>query len=178
MLCRTALRVLLCEHLRCGNEQLSFGAAAGGKPFALVDGRPAQAAFNISHSGQNGLIVLAPAGRVGVDIEEYARHRRLDELIEAVFGPNERTALAATSGDGRLRLFFRFWTLKEAVAKALGTGLSFDVSRFEIPEAVRSGESSGLLRIPQVSEARWHLTAIDDQRFAAAVAQEIGETSH
>ena len=177
MLCRAALRALLCEHLRCDNEQLSFGAADGGKPFALVDGRPARSAFNVSHSGHHGLIALAPAGRVGVDVEEYAEHRRLDELIEAVFGPNERAELAATRGDERMRQFFRLWTLKEAAAKALGTGLSFDVSRFEIPAAIRSGESRGVLRIPQVSEARWQLTAIDDQRFAAAVAQEIGATS-
>lgn len=172
VLCRAALRSLLCTHLDCDNAQLSFGAADGGKPFALLDGRPADVGFNVSHSGRHGLIAVSPAGRVGVDLEERVPRRDLDRLIEAVFGPDERADLASVAGDDRTRLFFRLWTLKEAVAKALGTGLSLDVSRFEIPAAIRSGESRGVLRIPRISEARWQLTAIDDQRFAAAVAQE------
>ncbi len=177
VLCRAALRSLLCTHLGYDNARLSFGAADGGKPFALVDGRPVEVGFNVSHSGRHGLIAVAPAGRVGVDLEERVPRHDLDRLIEAVFGPDERTDLAAVAGDDRIRLFFRLWTLKEAVAKALGTGFSVDVSRFEIPQAIRSGESRGVLRIPQISEARWQLTAIDDRRFAAAVAREIGETS-
>lgn len=143
-----------------------------------MGGRPVDIGFNVSHSGWHGLIAVAPAGRVGVDLEECVPRLDFDRLIEAVFGPDERANLAAVAGDDRIRLFFRLWTLKEAVAKAIGTGLSFDVSRFEIPEAIRSGESHGVLRIPQISEAGWQLTAIDDRRFAAAVAQEIGETSH
>ena len=172
MLCRAALRSLLCEHLGCGNEMLSFGAGKHGKPFALVDARPVPLAFNISHSGRNGLIALASAGRIGVDAEEYQQHRKLDELIEAVFGPNERAELADTSGDARIRLFFRLWTLKEAAAKALGTGLSFDVSRFEIPAAIRAGAAGGLFRIPEVPDVQWQLTDIGDEVFAAALAQE------
>jgi len=172
VLCRAALRSLLCEHLGCGNDLLSFGAAKHGKPFALVGARPVPLAFNVSHSGQHGLIALAPAGRVGVDVEEYEQHRKLDELIEAVFGPNEQAEMAALTGGDRVRLFFRLWTLKEAVAKALGTGLSFDVARFEIPAAIRSGATGGLFRIPQVPDVQWQLTDIGDEQFAAALAQE------
>ncbi len=177
VLCRAALRSLLCTDLDCDNARLSFGVADGGKPFALMGGRPLDVGFNVSHSGRHGLITLVPAGRVGVDLEERVPRPDLDRLIEAVFGPDERADLTAAAGHDRTRLFFRLWTLKEAVAKALGTGLSFDVSRFEVPAAIRSGESRGVLRIPQLSPAAWRLTAIDDRRFAAAVAQEISGTS-
>lgn len=173
VLCRAALRSLLCTHLGCDNERLSFGAAKGGKPFALVDGRPVDVGFNVSHSGRHGLIALLATGQVGVDVEEYVPRRDLDQLIAAVFGPDEQADLAAVSGADRVRLFFRLWTLKEAVAKALGTGLSFDVSRFEIPGAIRSGAERGLLRIPQVPDPEWQLTDLGDERFAAAVAQEF-----
>ena len=177
VLCRAALRSLLCTDLGCDNAQLSFGAADGGKPFAVVAGRPVDFGFNVSHSGRHGLIAVAPAGRVGVDLEERVPRHDLDRLIEAVFGPDERTDLAAVAGDDRTRLFFRLWTLKEAVVKALGTGLSFDVSRFEIPASIRSGAEGGLFRIPQVADVQWRLSDIGDERFAAAVAQEIRETS-
>lgn len=173
MLCRAALRSLLCTHLGCDNELLSFGAAEGGKPFALVDGRAVDVGFNVSHSGRHGLIALAPSGRVGVDVEECVPRRDFDRLSEAVFGPRERADLAAVAGGERIRLFFRLWTLKEAVAKALGTGLSFDVSRFEIPAAIRSGARRGTLRLAQIPDVRWQLADIGDERFAAAAAQQI-----
>ena len=173
VLCRAALRSLLCEQLGCANERLSFAAAEGGKPYALVDGRPVAVGFNVSHSGRHGLIALAPGGRVGVDVEECVARRDLDRLIGAVFGPEERADLAAVAGPERIRLFFRFWTLKEAVTKALGTGLSFDVSGFEIPAAIRSGARRGALRIPQIPDVQWQLTDIGDERFAAAAAQEV-----
>ncbi|MDE0652209.1 MAG: 4'-phosphopantetheinyl transferase superfamily protein [bacterium] len=177
VLCRAALRSLLCTHLNCDNARLSFGAADGGKPFALVDGRPVEVGFNVSHSGRHGLIALAPSGRVGVDVEERVPRRDLSRLIAATFGPDERADLAALTGGDRVHLFFRLWTLKEAVAKALGTGLSFDVSRFEIPAAIRSGATGDLFRVPQVRDVQWQLTDIGDEQFAAAVAQEAVGTS-
>jgi 4'-phosphopantetheinyl transferase len=176
VLCRAALRALLCEHLGCENERLSFAAAKHGKPFALVDARPVPAAFNVTHGGQHGLIALAPSGRLGVDAEDYAPHRKLDDLVEAVLGPNEQAELAAVTGDDRTRLFFRLWTLKEAVTKALGTGLSLDVSRFEIPAPVRAGTTRCVLRVPDAPEVAWQLDSLCNERFAAAVAQEINAT--
>lgn len=172
VLCRAALRSLLCTQLGCDDERLSFAAAEGGKPFALVDGRPVDLGFNVSHSGRHGLIALAPGGRVGVDVEERVARRDFDRLIEAVFGPEEQADLAAVAGPERIRLFFRLWTLKEAVAKALGAGLSFDVSGFEIPAAIRSGARQGALRIPQIPDVQWQLADIGDERFAAAAAQQ------
>lgn len=173
VLCRAALRSLLCTQLGCGNERLSFGAAEGGKPFALVDGRPVDAGFNVSHSGRHGLIALAPGGRVGVDVEECVARRDFDRLIEAVFGPNERADLAAVAGPERIRLFFRFWTLKEAVVKALGAGLSLDVSGFEVPAPMRAGTARCVFRIPDAPEVSWRLDSLCNERFAAAAAQEV-----
>lgn len=173
VLCRAALRSLLCAHLGCENAELSFASAEGGKPFALVDGEPVDVGFNVSHSGRHGLIALA-AGRVGVDVEEYSPRRDLNRLATAVFGPNEQADFAAAADDhDRIRVFYRLWTLKEAVAKALGVGLSFGVSRFEIPAAIRSGTTGGLFRIPQVRDVQWQLTDIGDERFAAAAAHEV-----
>ena len=60
VLCRASLRSLLCGALNCRNQQLALGASEHGKPFATVDGLQAPIAFNVSHSGQHGLIALAP----------------------------------------------------------------------------------------------------------------------
>lgn len=172
VLCRASLRSLLCDELSCGNHQLAFGASEHGKPFATVDGMQAPIAFNVSHSGQHGLIAMAPRGRVGVDVEERAAQRNLDLLIDAVLGPRERADVMEACGRRRLEVFLDLWTLKEALGKAHGLGLSFDVSSFEIPPDIRNGARSGVLRLPGMPEVAWRLANIGTDRFAAAVAQE------
>lgn len=174
VLCRASLRSLLCSALDCDNQRLAFDTAEHGKPFATVDGRPAPISFNVSHSGQHGLIALASRGRVGVDVEERVPQRNLDTLVEAVFGPDERADVAAAGGSQKLRLFLDLWTMKEALSKALGTGLSMDVSVFEVPQTMRQGAASGSFRFAEVPDVTWRLHNIGTERFAAAVAHEDG----
>ena len=174
VLCRASLRSLLCSALDCSNQRLTFDTAEHGKPLAMVDGRPASISFNVSHSGRHGLIALAARGRVGVDVEERVPQHNLDTLVDAVFGPNERADMAAASGSRKLHLFLDLWTMKEALSKALGTGLSMDVASFEIPQAMREGAASGCFRFAEMPDVTWMLHNIGTERFAAAVAYEDG----
>ena len=173
-LCRAALRALLCDELRCSNERLAFGATEHGKPFAIVQGLPARIGFNVSHSGKHGLIALAPEGRLGVDVEECVPHRNLDTLIETVFTPDERAELALIEGEDRHRAFFRLWTVKEALVKAEGTGLSLDPSLFEVPPAMRRGARSAVFAFPQTPSVRWRVESFDGDDFVAAVRSRTG----
>ncbi len=128
-LCRSALRAILCNRLECQNEDLSFGVSSHGKPFALLRGVQVNVSFNVSHSGNNGMIAVADSGqRLGVDLEETVPKRNLRALIEAVMGPEEQARLALLHGPDKLRLFYHIWTCKEALVKALGTGFATDVS--------------------------------------------------
>ena len=172
VLCRAALRAILCRRLGCSNERLSFGSSCRGKPFALVDETPAAISFNLSHSGKHGLIALVPHGRLGVDVEEYVPRKDFDELGEAVFGPHEQSALARARGRDRVQLFFRFWTIKEALIKALGLGFTLDVSQFEVPPALHRGRIS-VFRFPQLPEVQWRVEYIGNEDFSAAIAHEL-----
>lgn len=172
-LCRAALRRVLCRALHCSNEELSFGTSAYGKPFALVGGVPASIAFNVSHSGRHGLIAVAPRRRIGVDVEERSPRRDIDGDIRLLFSPEERARLNEANGHRRLELFWNLWTMKEALLKALGTGLSRDTTGFTIPTATSSGARRIDFRFPDMPSTRWQLQALDDTRFAAAVALEI-----
>lgn len=177
VLCRASLRSLLCDALNCSNDELGFESAKHGKPFATVKGRPTSFGFNVSHSGAHGLIALASSGRVGVDVEEFAQQRNLELLIEGTFGPNEQAELAALRGNRKLRLFFTLWTIKEALSKAHGWGLSLDVSRFEVPENLRQGEMHGSFQLSDLgdfsdTDDTWHVSNIGTDKFAAAMVRE------
>ena len=172
-LCRAALRAILCRRLGCENGQLAFETSRHGKPFATVDGVPVPESFNVSHSGDHGLIAFAPAGRLGVDIEERVAHRNLDLLAETVLDDQEQALLARTRGDARTHLFFKLWTMKEALVKAHGMGMALEPSRFQIPAAMLGGTTQSTFQSPEMPGVRWRLDDLGNEQFAAAVAHEL-----
>lgn len=177
-LCRAALRINLCERLGCANEELSFGYLEHGKPFARVNGVRSPVSFNISHSGSHGLIAFAPYDGLGVDLEERAPERDFDGIGRSVYGPDERRRLTAAAGREKVDLFYRLWSLKEALIKALGTGFTLNPSRFEIPPAMLGGEPVAVFRFPHRPAERYWLEDLGEPRFAAALAfrLEAGES--
>ncbi len=172
-LCRAALRYLLCLQLGCENSQLTFGLARYGKPFALMDGRPVGIRFNVTHSDPHGLITITRGVRVGIDVEQSSRLRDFDGIATMVFGPNEQAEIASLSGEEKARLFFRFWTLKEALVKALGTGLTTKLTEVEISPEIRQGAPRGVFRFPDRPETSWALEDLSTPEYAAAIASEI-----
>ena len=171
VLCRSALRAILCGQLGFDNRQLTFGESRYGKPYAMLHNKLITTSFNISHSGKHGLIALAPHGKLGVDVEERVAREDIDDLSKLVFGPNEQTALALTAGSRKIDLFFKFWTIKEALIKAVGMGFSLDPSSFEIPSAMYSGTKSRF-QFPQMPAPKWQIEYIGNDEFAAAIAYE------
>ena len=164
---------MLCARLGCRNEQLTFGVSRYGKPFALVQGIPASVSFDVTHSGNHGLVAFAPAGRLGVDIEERVHRRDLDGLITTVLGPTEQAELASAHGYHRMHLFFSLWTIKEALLKALGLGFSLDMSQFEIPLDMCRGMKKSIFQFPHLPTISWRLDNLSNEHFAAAIAHEM-----
>lgn len=174
VLCRAALRFTLCARLGCDNERLSFGYAEHGKPFGLVDGENLCVSFNVSHSGKHGLIALASHGRLGVDVEDRTARINIDSIIKTVFTPAEQAEFTSIQESRKRDLFFTFWTLKESLIKALGTGFSLNPARFEIPTEIRRGDKKAVFRFPQHPDDCWNLKNIENEEFAAAIAHEMG----
>lgn len=172
-MCRAALRRILCDRLGCTNEQLTFGESEHGKPFAVVNGRRVSINFNVTHSGRHGLLAFKSLGRIGIDVEERRSYRHIDLVSESVFGVTERRELKSVQGQRKAEMFFKLWTVKESLVKALGAGMSIDTSLFEVPERMRRGEKRDVFVFPQLPETRWQLEDISEGRFAAAIAYEF-----
>ena len=172
-LCRAALRINLCHRLGCSNRELSFGYLEHGKPFAKVNGVPSGSSFNVSHSGRHGLIGFASRDGLGVDLEVRTPGRDFDGIGSRVYGPRERLALSAAAGRRKADLFYRLWSLKEALIKALGTGFSLSPSRFEVPRPMIEGERSAVFRFPHLPSEPYWLEDLGEPRFAAACAYRL-----
>lgn len=172
-LCRAVLREIVCCNLNCRNDELSFAVSRFGKPFACVGGTPADISFNVSHGGRHGLIAVAQQGQIGVDVEERNTGRKLDSYISTLFAPGERAELERSQGNKKVELFYRLWTMKEALVKAAGDGLTLDTCEFEIPLAMIHGESVGEFSFPGKPSIRWRLQDIGNEQFAAAIAREL-----
>lgn len=90
-----------------------------GPPALLGTGTPLR--ISLSHTAGHGLLAVA-GFPVGADLEER-RPLDLATVGGKALTARERTVLAAAPPGDHSRLFFRCWTRKEAVLKAVGTGI-------------------------------------------------------
>lgn len=112
-----------------GPDQWGFDQTDYGKPFITNPLRQALF-FNVSHT--DGLVVIAVSRQsvLGVDVE-YGQ-RVLDDLplMRRCFTDAEWQWLMSLSPNAQVQLFWKLWTLKEAVIKAEGKGVSMDLQSF------------------------------------------------
>ena len=164
---RGALRLLLARHLGRPAEALRFAQGPHGKPF-VADCRPTPIEFNVSHSAGRGLIAIARAP-VGVDIEFLGREADFCLVAKGVLTATEQAALARKAGLERAVLFYRLWTCKEALIKAIGMGFACPPQGFEVPYALIEGARSARFSFPG-DTASWLLTDLSEGAYAAALA--------
>lgn len=117
---RQFLHGRMLAHRLLGPGRWAIDAGPDGRPRALAaDGRPGPC-LSISHSGRYAAAAAAEVGVVGIDVE-VARHRRdCLALAEAYLSGNERRMVAAEGETA----FLAFWTMREALAKMRGGGVS------------------------------------------------------
>jgi len=89
--------------------------------------------FNISHTRGLVACVVVRGIDCGIDVESIGRFRDLGHLAPSILAPSELTRWTALPQDDRPFLLSRYWTIKEAYAKALGLGMSlpFEQTAFE-----------------------------------------------
>ena len=129
---RGALRMLLGAYVGAAPTLLAFGVSATGKPF-LEDAPWLR--FNLAHSDALALVAVARDIEVGVDVERRRAVGDAAALAARYFAPEEAGELATLPEDMRSDAFLRCWTLKEAVLKGTGKGLSQPLDSFRVAGA-------------------------------------------
>ena len=131
---RFLLRRVLSGYLRCDPADVRYRTGPQGKLFLAHPGPH----FNASHSHGLALLAVAPAVPVGCDVERLDDAIDIDRTAEQLFACGERHQIRQASSSERQRIFFQYWTRKEAYVKATGAGLlqplaSFDLSSSMVP---------------------------------------------
>jgi 4'-phosphopantetheinyl transferase len=138
------LRLELSRRAGRSPKDWRFAATALGKPYLLDP--PRDIRFSLSHARGMVAVAIAEGVEIGVDVECADRRAESMTLAKRFFAPLEIAQLAAVEGAARRDLFFAIWTLKEAVVKATGQGLSRALDSFYVtvdPPRVAMLDGSG-----------------------------------
>ena len=150
-LSRGLLRLVLARYLNFAPAEIEIDRScpdcgrSHGKP--RLARRPDMAIqaleFSVSHGGD--LLVLAFAGNapVGVDVEPIGALEDVGaELLDFTLTAAERLRLLEVPAPERRRIFLRHWTGKEAILKALGTGLDVEPQAVTLPPFPANGKAT------------------------------------
>jgi 4'-phosphopantetheinyl transferase len=157
--------------------RLAAAAALGRDPATVpltrdAHGRPVVAGgalhVSLSHSGPVGAVALA-GHPVGVDVEHLRADRDELAIARRWFTPAEARLVEA--GPDRAASFGALWTAKEAVLKALGTGLAGGLDRVALRLDADGCPRLEALGDDRAAHERWTIAALPaPETYRAAVA--------
>lgn len=124
------VRCLLSRYAPVPPEMWQFETNSYGRPEIAHPQIDQPLRFNLSHT--HGLIAcgITLARDLGVDVEDVTRSQVGVDLADRYFAPQEVADLLAQPVEVQQRVFFDYWTLKEAYIKARGMGLSIPLDKF------------------------------------------------
>jgi 4'-phosphopantetheinyl transferase len=137
-----------------GGEEPRFARSLLGRPELM---RPihdaAVPSFNLTHTRGFAACAILNGAPVGIDAENLLRPIDAAEMAARWFAPSEILLLDQIAPERRTEMFFRIWTLKEAILKTTGHGLRIEPQLFAV-DPDRGGTSIHEdLGLP----ARWRL---------------------
>jgi 4'-phosphopantetheinyl transferase len=164
---RGILRDVLGRYLGADPAELGFVEGEFGKPGLTAEWQHTGLRFNLSHTRDFAVYAVAEGREVGVDVEAIDRPVECRELAWRYFSASEAEKLLHLPDDLQTTAFFRCWTRKEALVKAVGKGLSVPLDSFEVPFI--PGENGGRI----LGAEGWFLKALDlPEGYEGAVVAE------
>lgn len=126
------LRRMLSDRLPVAPSDWQFTLNPQGKPEAVLPPEAPAWRLNLSHTRGMVAVALAIGHEVGVDVERRCRHGLSLDLAHQFFAPDEVAMLHSLPAEELDDGLIETWTLKEAVIKAMGLGLSMSLQAFSV----------------------------------------------
>jgi 4'-phosphopantetheinyl transferase len=121
-----------CGALALGSSQplaqITFKKTQNGRPY-LAELPDCWFSFSSCRFGFVG--AWSSSHAIGVDLEDQTKDPEAVKLARRFFSAAEASAVERADGSEHLRIFFQFWSLKEAALKSIGEGLPFGLDAFE-----------------------------------------------
>lgn len=148
---RYAAKRILANYLECEASSIVWYLGEQEKPYLINS----HYQFNLSHSGQYALLAVGYQHPLGIDIESINALTNCLEIAQRFFSVEEINQLErlAETPQQLKDAFFKIWTAKESLIKALGTGLSLSLTAF----AVDVSNTLSLIRLDQGNQNQWQL---------------------
>lgn len=166
---RQALRLLLGKYTGANPKNLAFSYGTQGKPRLAQPTR--DLSFNVSHSRDFAVLAFTRDRQLGVDIEFHKPDVEVSDLAHRFFSLSEQQALKKKSNAERRGFFYQIWTAKEALIKAIGTGLSLPLDSFDV--SLDSGVRILATRPNSIEASKWSLQLLNaPEGYSACLATE------
>jgi 4'-phosphopantetheinyl transferase len=149
--CHALLRLMLGRRLGTDPLRISFLTGAYNKPW--LERNPVY--FNITHTANAFAIVISESCEVGIDMESINRKMNLSGIIKSFFSKGESEFIHQEPSESVSR-FFMLWTRKEALLKALGTGIADNLQGVEVSQKENHIRWESLENMIQESALREH----------------------
>ncbi len=129
---RGQLREILGWLLHTRPAQLAFAYGDHGKPqlAAPVGGRFLY--FNLAHSDTIAVCAVSAQHEIGIDIEHVRPIREAEEIATRFFSASENAEWHSLPAGRQMEAFYNLWTGREALVKAVGSGLGEPFGRAEM----------------------------------------------
>lgn len=150
-------RLLLMQYLQ--EEKINFFTSRLGKPYHKEIAGKLNVDFNISHSGQIVIAAFSKNMEIGVDVQEIIKCPEYLEIAKNFFTIEEA---ANIEKEYDIKIFYQYWSAKEAYLKALGLGLNKGMDFFSVIDDVI--KEHGKVKYD------WKLIPITIKNYAAYVA--------
>ncbi len=79
--------------------------------------------YSLAHSRGMIAVAISNGGSCGIDLEYQRPRANIAELADQWFHPGEAELLATLTGHERIQVFYRLWTMKEALIKATDSSI-------------------------------------------------------
>jgi 4'-phosphopantetheinyl transferase len=132
MMSRYYLRQIAALYLNKPPHAIKIAYSSHKKPFLCEENTDIQ--FNLSHSDQQIVFAFVQHHAVGIDIEKI-KPIHCDKIVTRFFSQTEIADFIALPLDKKIAAFYCLWTRKEALLKAMGTGLHYPLDAFSVRPA-------------------------------------------
>ena len=125
--CHALLRLVIAQRLKVDPKEISFTNGLNNKPYIMGD----PLFFNLTHTRESFSFAISDNKFIGIDLENSDQDIEFHSVARSFFSSKE-CGYIFRSAEGAKNRFFVLWTRKEALLKALGTGIIDDLTNIEV----------------------------------------------